>query len=159
MRNFVRLSLVVLALLTIPSAARAQATLGPAIAYHDDFKMGIGAALNVPIQEFNQGVAILADFYYFFPDDPLDYLEINANLTYSFPIQQSPLTAYVLAGLNVANLSTDVAEGGSTDLGFNLGGGVFFALGNVRPNVGVKVEVGGGSGFVVFGHLPFVIGR
>jgi len=65
-----RLALAALAVFTPPSVVQAQATLGPAFAYHDDFKLGIGAALNVPIQEFGQRVAILADFFYyfFFPD-------------------------------------------------------------------------------------------
>lgn len=159
MRFPARLALAALALFTLPSMIQAQATLGPAFAYHDDFKLGIGAGLNVPIQEFGQGVAIMTDFFYFFPDGEIDYLEINANLTYSFPLQGSPMTPYLLAGLNVANLSTDIGDSGDTELGFNMGGGAYFALGNFRPDVGLKIEVNGGSGFVVFAHLPFVIGR
>lgn len=159
MRNLARLTLVALALLTAPSAVRAQATLGPAIAYHDDFKLGIGAALNVPIQEFGRGVAILTDFVYFFPDGDLNYLEINGNLTYSFGLPDAIMSPYILAGLNVSNLSTDVVDSGSTELGFNLGGGAYFAMGSFRPNIGLKIEIGGGSGFVVFAHLPFVIGQ
>ena len=162
MHSSARLALVALALFTIPSGIQAQATLGPAVAYHDDFNLGIGAALNVPIQEFGRGVAVLADFFYFFPDGDVDYLEINANLTYTFPrdeVESSFFAPYVLAGLNVANLSTDLADSGTTELDFNLGGGAYFDLGSFRPNVGVKIEVNGGSGFVVFAHLPFVIGQ
>lgn len=159
MRFPARLALAALAVFTLPATVEAQATLGPAVAYHDDFKLGIGAALNVPIQEFGQGVSVLTDFFYFFPDGDLDYLEINANLTYSFPLQTPTMTPYVLAGLNVANLATDLVESGETELGFNLGGGAYFSLGNFRPNIGLKIEVNGGSGFVVFAHLPFVIGR
>jgi hypothetical protein len=158
MRFTSRLALAALAVFTLPSVVQAQATLGPAFAYHDDFELGLGAALNVPIQEFGQGVAILADFFYFFPDGDIDYLEINGNLTYSFPLQGSAMTPYLLAGLNVANISTGIVDDSQTELGFNMGGGAYFALGNFRPNIGLKIEVNGGSGFVIFAHLPFVIG-
>lgn len=158
--SFLRFALAAVAIMTlVPSAVQAQATLGPAVAYHDDFKLGIGAALNVPIQEFDEGVALLADFFYFFPDGSVNYLELNGNFTYSFALDQSPVTPYALAGANVSNTSDDFTDTARTEVGLNLGGGLSFALGRVRPSIGAKIEVGGGRGFVVFGHLPFVIGR
>lgn len=160
LRSFIRLALgVVTVVALLPSAARAQATLGPAIAYHNDFKLGIGAGLNVPIQEFGQGVAILADFFYFFPDGSLNYLELNGNLTYSFPLDRSPVTPFALAGANVSNTADDFTDTSRTEVGLNVGGGLYFALGRVRPIVAAKLEIGGGRGFVVFGHLPLVVGR
>ena len=158
MRTFVRLSFLSLFVLVLaPKPAQAQATLGPAIAWHDDFNVGIGAALNVPLTEFGQGVAIMGDFLYFFPDGNVDYLEFNGNLTYSFS-DGGRFAPYILGGVNVAHVSVDVADGGSTKLGVNLGGGIYLNLGKLRPTVGVKAEVGGGKGLVLFGHLPFVIG-
>lgn len=59
----------------------------------------------------------------------------------------------------MANLSVDALDQSSTKLGVNLGGGLYFDLGPVRPTVGVKAEVSGGKGFVLFGHLPFVVGN
>lgn len=162
MRSFIRLALGAVTITVIsglPSAVQAQATLGPAVAYHEDFKLGIGAGLNVPIQEIGQGVAILADFYYFFPDGDVSYLEINGNLTYSFALDQSPVTPFILAGINVSNTSEEFTESARTALGLNLGGGLYFALGRIRPTVGAKIEIGGGRGFVLFGHLPLVIGQ
>lgn len=156
----IRLALSAVAIMTLlPSAVQAQATLGPAIAYHDDFKLGIGAALNVPIQEFDEGVAIMADFFYFFPDGSVNYLELNGNFTYSFALDRSPVTPFALAGANVSNTSNDFTDTSRTEVGVNLGAGLSFALGRVRPAIGAKVEIGGGRGFVLFGHLPFVIGR
>ena len=142
----------------MPSPAQAQATLGPAIAYHDDFNLGLGAGLNVPVQEFGRGVSIMADFFYFFPDNDLNYLELNGNLTYSFPLEGWSATPYILGGVNVANISQDLTDESSTELGVNLGGGIYFDMGRFRPTIGAKIEVSGGEGFVVFGHLPFVIG-
>jgi hypothetical protein len=159
-RSFIRLALAAVMFVAIlPSTVQAQATLGPAVAYHDDFKLGIGAGLNVPIQEFGQGVAILSDFFYFFPDGSLSYLELNGNLTYSFALDRSPVTPFVLAGANVSNTADDFTDSSRTEVGLNLGGGLYFALGSIRPIVAAKIEIGGGRGFVVFGHLPFVIGR
>lgn len=121
LRSFVRLAFGAVTIMTlVPSGVRAQATLGPAVAYHDDFKLGIGAGLNVPIQQSDEGVAIMA---------------------------------------NVSNTSDDFTDTSRTEVGLNLGGGLSSALGRVRPTVGAKIEIGGGRGFVVFGHLPFVTGR
>ncbi len=159
-RNLIRLALgAVTVVALLPSTVQAQATLGPAIAYHDDFKLGIGVGLNVPFQEFGQGVAILSDFFYFFPDGSLSYLELNANLTYSFALERSPVVPFVLAGANISNTADDFTDSSRTDMGLNLGGGLYFGLGSVRPIIGAKIEIGGGRGFVAFGHLPFVIGR
>lgn len=160
MRSLLRLALGAVTVVALfPAGVRAQATLGPAIAYHDDFKLGIGAGLNVPMQEFAEGVAILADFFYFFPDGSVNYLELNGNFTYSFTLDRSPVTPFALAGANVSNTSEEFTDASRTEVGLNLGGGLYFNLGRVRPSVGVKIEIGGGRGFVVFGHLPFVIGR
>lgn len=159
-RTSTRLTFGLFTLVTVlPAAVRAQATLGPALAYHDDYNVGIGAGLSVPIQEFDEGVAILADFYYFFPDGGIDYLELNGNLTYSFPLDRSPVTPFALAGANISNTSEDVTDASRTEVGLNLGGGLYFALGRVRPTVGAKIEIGGGRGFLLFGHLPLIIGQ
>lgn len=140
-----------------PGLAQAQATLGPVLAYHDDAEaIGIGAALGVPLDELGAGVGLLGDFIWFFPDG-FDYWEINGNLTYDFPLQQSTIIPFVLAGLNIARASAD-GFGGDTQLGLNLGAGIEFDAGTMRPSVGLKVELEGGEGFVIFGTLPFALG-
>jgi len=159
MRKWISLTLLLAVIAAVPSLATAQATLGPAVAFHDDFDLGVGAALNMPMQEFGGGVGIMADFYYFFPEGDLDYLEINANLVYGFALETTAVTPYILGGLNVANLSLDIPAESQTEVGLNLGGGVDFDMGRFRPNIGVKIEVNGGEGLVVFAHLPFVIGN
>ncbi|MDZ7780585.1 MAG: hypothetical protein U5R14_11740 [Gemmatimonadota bacterium] len=159
MRPFVRLTVFSLGILLVaPKAGQAQATLGPAIGWHDDYDVGIGAALNVPLTEFGAGVAIMSDFLYFFPEGGVDYLEFNGNLTYAFS-DGARVAPYILGGVNVANVSGGLMAESETRLGVNLGGGIYLNLGRLRPTVGVKAEVGGGKGLVLFGHLPFVIGN
>lgn len=155
----IRVGVIVgLALLaSTPGLAQAQATLGPVLAYHDDAEaIGIGAALGVPLAEVAPGVGILGDFIWFFPDGG-DYFELNGNLTYDFPLENSTVVPFVLGGLNVARFSPDAFDG-FTELGLNLGAGVKFDAGTLRPSVGLKVELEGGEGFVIFGTLPFALG-
>ena len=158
MRTVGRLALLSLGVMLLaPRPGQAQATLGPAIGWHNDFDVGIGAALNVPLTEFGAGVAVMSDFMYFFPEGDLDYLEFNGNLTYAFS-DGARVAPYILGGVNVAYLSVGLVDESTTELGVNLGGGIYFNLGKLRPTVGVKAEVSGGEGLVLFGHVPFVVG-
>lgn len=173
MRRFVSGAAALAFIALTPSLSQAQVTLGPAIAYHDDFDLGLGAALSMPMPSIGDGIGLVVDFLYFFPSLPagtpagvdVDYLELNGNLTYDFPLQESTVVPYVLGGLNIANGSFGISVGGlsasgsSTEIGLNLGGGIKFNLGTFRPSVGAKFEVSGGEGFVIFGSLPFVIGN
>ena len=90
------------ALVAVPGLVQAQATLGPTIAYHDDVHFGIGAALTLPIEAIDENVGLLADFLIFFPEEGLDYFEINGNLTYDFALEDSNAVPFGLAGLNIA---------------------------------------------------------
>lgn len=155
----IRASMIVafaaLALALAPGQSQAQATLGPMLAYHDDAEaFGIGAVLGVPFDALGPGVGFMADFIWFFPD-LVDYLEINGNITYDFPLENSTVVPFVLGGLNIARFSNG---GSNTELGLNLGGGIEFAAGTLRPQVGLKIELEGGESFVIFGTLPFALG-
>lgn len=159
MNKTLRALAVAAALVAIPAAAEAQATLGPQLAYHDDFDFGLGAALTVPADAIDPRVDFMADFAWFFPDvDGIDYFELNGNLLYDFILEGSTATPFALAGLNIASISLDTPGGGdNTELGLNLGGGIKFNAGTFRPAVGVRFEIEGGEGAVIFGTIPFAL--
>lgn len=150
------------AAVAIPSTAQAQVSFGALAAYHDDFDLGIGAYVGFPLESVYEGLRGQADFTYFFPDsDFIDYFEINANALYDIDIESS-VTPFVLGGINIARVSVDDPTGlgdafgfdaSSTEFGLNLGGGVAFDAGSLRPSVGARIELGGGEGLVIFGQL------
>lgn len=160
MRN-TSLGLALLALVAFaPAAASAQQfTVGPTAAWHEDADFGIGINVGRDLPEMSDGVGVQADFIYFFPDG-FDLWELNANLTYDFPLENSSVLPFVLGGLNVASASVDVGSESvsNTDLGLNIGGGIGFDAGSLRPQVGAKYEIGGGESFVVFVTVPFRTG-
>jgi hypothetical protein len=86
----------------------------------------------------------------------LDFFEINANLTYDIPIEDASVLPFALAGLNLARAS--VGDFSNTEIGLNVGGGLKFGAGALQPLVGVRLELEGGDGFVIFGALPFALG-
>lgn len=138
-----------------PHAARAQATLGPVLAYHNTADFGIGASLSTSIAALDPAFGLQADFVYYFPNAG-NYWELNGNLTYDFPLAESTAVPFVLAGLNIAHAS---ALGlGDTQLGLNVGGGIAFDLGTFRPSVSAKFEIDGGDEFVLWATLPFALG-
>jgi hypothetical protein len=155
-------------LLAIPAQVEAQFTLGGGIAWHDDFDLGVGVYGYTPLPALHENVHIGGDFTYFFPDiDNLDYLEVNANLVYSFPMEGS-ISPFLLGGLNIARISVDTGvsvpgfsfDASATEVGLNLGGGIVLGLpdSSFRPLVGAKIELSGGEGLVVFGGVGFPIG-
>lgn len=153
------------ALVAVPAAVQAQgSTLGPQLAYHDDFDFGIGAALTLSADAIDPRVDFMADFAWFFPDlTGLDYFELNGSLLYDFVLEGSTVVPFALAGLNIASISYDagVGPGGggnsNTELGLNLGGGIKFDVGTFRPMVGARIEIEGGEGVVIFGTVPFAL--
>lgn len=149
------------ALVAVPAAVQAQgATLGPQLAYHDDFDFGIGAALTVSADGIDPRVDFMADFAWFFPDvDGIDYFELNGNLLYDFVLEGSTVVPFALAGLNLASISVGEGPGSgdNTELGLNLGGGIKFDVGTFRPMVGAHFEIEGGEGVVIFGTVPFAL--
>lgn len=164
-------TLAVTAFLAVPGVARAQSLVGGGLAFHDDFDFGVGVFGATPLPSLHENVSIGGDVTFFFPDaDHVDYLEINANLFYRFPLEDPTIVPWVMGGLNFARISRDlqiINPGGGigrrddddTELGLNAGGGVTFnATSDIRPLVGAKVELNGGEGFVLFGGLAFVLG-
>lgn len=155
-----------------PAQARAQAYAGPVLAYHDDFDLGLGGFVTVPMPSFAEGLSFIADLGIFFPGDGMgtdvSYFELNGGVLYRFPVDSDEISPFAMGGLNIARISIDHDGAGpgpgegmdvdDTDLGLNLGGGVTFLSFPVRPSVGLKIELSGGDGFVLFGALGFPLG-
>lgn len=157
------LCVLALGVLASPRAAEAQVQIGPTLAYHDDFDVGLGGTLNVQMPALGDRIGFMADVLVFFPDaENLDYLEFNGNVTYDFPLDNQSVRPFALVGLNVARASVDVPgaleTGDETEMGLNLGGGIGFDLGALRPTVGARLEISGGEGVVLFVALPFEVG-
>lgn len=153
------LALATAAAVAVPTTAQAQLGFGVLAAYHDDADFGVGAFVDAPMEGLHENVHLMADFTWFFPDaEGFDYFEINGNLLYDFPMPEQNFTPFALGGLNVARASVDIDTPGvddasDTEIGVNLGGGLTFGSGAMRPSVGVRAELGGGEGVVLFGSL------
>jgi hypothetical protein len=168
--------IVVAALLaTAPQAVFGQdILLGPEVAWNDDFDFGIGAGVEFGLNNVTPGLGLYGDFIYFFGDDvdlgtagsvSQTYFEFNANAVYEFPLKESTITPFALAGANFGNRDVDVEgefedydpDGDGFKVGVNLGGGIQFNLGDFRPRAGARFVLGGYETFTVFGFLPFQI--
>lgn len=161
MKTTLRVLALAAALGTVPAAAQAQATLGPIVQYHDYADFGVGVALELPASGLAENLNFLGDFTVFFPDAPgVDVLQINGNLTYDFPLEDGSVLPFALAGLNVTRFSFDSdAIPSNTELGLNIGGGIKFDAGPLRPTVGFRLELEGGDGWAFFGSVPFKLGN
>lgn len=145
-----------------PLPAQSQVYLGPEVAWNDDAGAAIGAGVEFDLPSLYPGIAFHGDFLWFFPDG-YDYFEFNTNLTYDLPLEDAPVVPFALAGLNVGNVSYDTGVPGvdgdsNTDVGFNLGGGVKFNLGNFQPRVAARFALGNDS-FTIYALLPFRVGN
>jgi hypothetical protein len=156
------LLLAAVAFVGAPAAVQAQAYAGPVVAFHDDFDFGVGAYLSVPMPDWHENLGLLFDAEIFFPGDDVSFFTANGGVVMRFPAQS--VTPFVLAQLAVRRWSWDydgpgsgLVDTSSTDIGLNLGGGVSFQ-GSLRPSVGARLEIGDGSGFVIFGALGFPLG-
>ena len=151
---------LVAALLSVPAHASAQFTIGPVLAYDADVNFGIGGSLGAALNSLGEGFGLLADVIVFFPDGPANYLEVNGNVTYDFPLENSTLVPFLLGGVNIGRISASVGtiSASTTRVGLNLGGGIDFDAGNFRPTAGVRAEVNGGEALVFFVTLPFQTG-
>lgn len=143
------------------SGVSAQVQVGPTLALSsDDVGFGIGATVSAQAPALGEGFGFLGEFLLFFPDG-FDFFEINGNVTYAFPLEDSSLMPFALAGLNISRVSVDVGgfgSGSSTDIGLNLGGGVTFDLDSFRPSVGARFAISDFNRVVVFATLPFEVG-
>lgn len=150
------------------SAAEGQAVrVGGQVSFADDADFGIGPRLAIELPRVATGLWAIGTFDYFFPDDgfgadgDIDYWEINGNLAYTIQLPDAPgVEPYVGAGINIARLSVDFedvpeADGGDTQVGLNLLGGLNFPLVGFTPFVEARLEIDGGEQFVVSGGITF----
>jgi hypothetical protein len=159
MRKFVTVVGAAALFSLVPLSAQGQVLLGPTLAFHDDADFGIGATVGFDADNITEGFGFMGDFIYYFPEFG-DFLEFNANATYDIPLEGSTVLPFLLGGLNFARYSFEVLgiSGSTTDVNLNLGGGIAFDAGSLRPKAGLRLIVGGGGGFVIFATLPFVVG-
>ena len=171
MKNLLKVAAVAGVLLLPMSEAQAQTRVSPFLAFHDDFDLGVGAAVAFPLAEVHENLSAVGSFAFFFPGDgsgfgvDVDYLEFNADVMYQIPMDGASVVPWLLAGLNIARISASVdisgvgsASNSNTEIGLNAGGGITFPRESVSPFAGAKIELGGGEGFVLFGGLSFPIG-
>lgn len=147
--------------LAVPGALRAQFTLGPVGAYHDDLSaVGIGAYAAFAVPSLNENLSINPSFIYYFPDSPLNAWELSGDVVYAFEVApDTPVLPFAMAGINILHESVDNVTGsGASDTGFQLGGGIGFRAQSIRPFVGGKFEFHDGNSFVLFGGIGFTVG-
>jgi hypothetical protein len=150
-------SLAMLACAAAPALA-AQAVREPAPTAYPHFGLQAGIAdraeLGVGARYENRmrgmfpeapNLRFALSFDYFFPDSPLSYWEVNANVFNLFRSSASRIVPYAGGGLNIARTTNGRRD---TDLGINVLGGVRLP-GSYRPYLEARVELGGGDQFVV----------
>lgn len=154
-------TLALVGLLAAPGAVQAQMTAGPILAYHTDAEaIGAGAFLTIPMAQISEGISIVPNFTWYFPDG-YDYFEVNGDVMYAFPVgADAPVAPFAFAGLNWSRTSVTVGtfSASSSDIGLNLGGGVNFNAGSLNPFAGAKFTMSDGTGFVIFGGVGFAVG-
>jgi len=150
-------------LLAVPGALQAQAVsvAGGLLAYHTDLEaVGVGAYFSVPLSSVHENLSLKPDFTFYFPDVG-NYWELNGDAVWRFELADNPsLIPFALGGISIAHASVDVGTTtvSDTDVGINLGGGIIFPLGTVRPVLGAKFEIQDDTGFVILGGLGFPLG-
>jgi hypothetical protein len=169
MRPFLASSAAVALTVLLPGVASAQTQVGPYLAFHDDQDLGVGGFFKVAVPSIEPGLWFGADVGAFFPDDSpgidREYFELNLDAFWEISVSDPSLSPFVMGGLRIGHASVTLdspvidASGSDTALALNAGAGVEFGTGDVRPVAGVKIELGDGSAFVLFGRLAFGRGR
>jgi len=143
-----------LALIALPGTARGQdLQLGPQLSLAEDYDVGLGgrAVFNVGDPGGWEGIG---SFDLFFPDNEVDYWELNGNLVYNFPVEQSrTFFPYLGGGLNIGR--AEVAGVSDTELGVNVVGGSKFDAEGLTPFVEARIELEGYEQIVVTGGVLF----
>lgn len=165
--NDVKRCLVAAVMLAALPAVAESAQVGGVVAWHDDADLGIGAWASFPVDAISEQVSGVAEFVYYFPDEPANvdfsYWELNGNLYHDFTLDSDQFTPYAGGGINIAHGSgsTNTVLGevsaSDTDVGINLIGGLAFRTLSYEPFIEMKFEIGGGESFVISAgaSLPF----
>ena len=110
--------------------------------------IGIGGQFTY---NFSERFRVAPDFTYFLKNDNMSKWDLNLNVHYLFPLNDSKMTLYPVAGLIFTHWSWDGGKveanglslsASETKIGFNLGGGlqydfssVFFFRGELKYNI------------------------
>lgn len=141
-------------------AMAAMFCLGLSASAQSDSKMAAGANLNVGVGDSYTNVGIGAKFQYrfiermrgeasfnfFFPKYHSSYWDVNLNAHYLFPIGETGLTAYPLAGFSIIGSTYSYLGYSSSASSFalNYGGGIEY---QITEKFKVNAEVKGHTGF------------
>lgn len=118
-----------------PEAA-AQVAVGPQANVGTETDFGIGGRIVGNIRDAN--LEAVGSFDVYFPDDPVDFWELNGNLFYHFHLRETDaVLPYAGGGLNISHFSNGEGE---TEAGLNLAGGLRFAT---RSDASPFVELRG----------------
>lgn len=156
--------------------AESQVYLGAEANWAQDFDLGVGLRLDVPVEAVHEQFWITGSFIYFFPGESseglpgvqadIEYWEANANARFRIETADGGFTPYIGSGVNLANVSGTVSIAGAgstsqsdTKIGLNLLAGVEFGRGPSRPFLEGRFEVGGGEQFVVAGGISIPLGN
>lgn len=151
-----------------PNRAQAQFVAGGGLAIGtEDVFGGIGIQANgyysLPGE---QPIRVGGDVTIFFPGDNVDFFTVNLNGHYLF-YDEDGLSAYGIAGLNIATLSVDLGIGeffgvddtvSDTEVGLNIGGGVEYDVEFGFLFGEIKFVVSNADQLVLTGGLRFPIG-
>lgn len=136
-----------------PARVDAQASFGAEAMFGSETDFGIGGRVQLPLGT-TLPLEFQGSFDLFFPDGPVDYWEINANIWYLIETRGSTVAVpYVGGGLNIGHSSTTGFS--DTEAGINLGGGARFEFENTTPFVEARFVIGGVGQFVIGGGFLF----
>ncbi len=147
-------------LAVVPAALLAQGPprLGGEVSFAQQDNAGLGLRLEQPLTPMRDGdMRLLVAFDYFFPDSPLNYWELNTDLSWGFGVGGSSLVVYAGGGLNLARSSLSGVPGsGESDVGLNLILGLKIPTASrFTPFVEVRPELGGGNRVVLTTGILF----
>jgi hypothetical protein len=153
-------------LLLVPGTAQAQFFVGAQGNYADDFDWGVGARAGYDFRKFDEPIALIGTFDYFFPPSvsgvDTEYYEFNLNGVVMGGFNPQ-FDAYMGLGLNLARFRSEDSGTAGAEFdraGLNLlagfrakfgkGAGAFFEA---------RFQVEGGKQFVLTGGLDYMFGR
>lgn len=154
-KAFLSIFALVFLLAMVPSQAQ-TISVGGGLCYGTEIEE---IALDIRgIYSINEQIRIGGDIQYFFVEDPLSFMAINANAHYMF-INTKDTKAYGLAGLNYARQSFSFmgVTSSNSEIGLNIGGGAQFNIGGPDLFIEGKYTIGDFDQVVIGAGVLFSI--
>lgn len=170
-KNYLLMAFVMLGLLfgtqqdLMAQADRGAMRLGAQLGYGTEIEsLGIGARFDYAITE---QILLAPDLMYFFgkSEGNVDWtwFDINLNGNYLFETGNANVIPYALAGFNIAIISVDYDnipgfgdfDADGTEIGFNLGGGCDFVVGNMFVFGELRYALSSADQLVIAGGVKF----